>query len=43
MGICYCEDFNDCEPDSDVCECGHVLDEHEDKFFRRCTVEVANE
>lgn len=37
---CYCENFDPDQGEGDVCECGHVLDEHEDKFFSRCTVEV---
>lgn len=36
--ICYCRDFDPVENGSDLCECGHVSDEHslDDPWVRPC-------
>lgn len=43
MSRCQCEAYDAADDGDEVfetCECGHVLDEHEDTFLARCTVEV---
>lgn len=39
---CNCDAYDATEDTDEVwetCECGHVLDEHEDTFMAPCTVE----